>query len=76
MDLCFLFIFIGKFLVFCEWASDLGNFLFFCEWVSDMAPPKPQPKWYSLSSVMFKFELENGSDLCFWHLGFEKIVSF
>ena len=67
----------------------LGNFLFFvngfliwviscffCEWVSDSAPPKPQPKRYSLSFVMFKFEPENGSNLCFWHLGFEKTVSF
>ena len=41
-----------------------------------MAPPKPQPKRYSLSFMMFKFELENGSDLCFWHLGFEKTISF
>ena len=61
---------------FCEWVSDLGNFLFFCEWVSDLAPPKPQPKWYSLSFVIFKFELENEYDLCFWHLGFEKTISF
>ena len=49
---------------------------FLCKWVSDLAPPKPQPKWYPLIFLMFKFKLENGSDLCFWHLGFEKTVSF